>query len=113
MIYSDFAIIYKQTLKLSTDLLSRPFDDSFFQYFEIYANSMKQLIQIINNMPEKNEKVILQIKNLLDVHKKVVNKLIQDKNTISEKINKTIRKEHIRQKYYTQNIEAALLNKKI
>lgn len=113
MIQTDFAILYRQTIKLASALIERPFDDSFLENFDIYSNSMDQFIQILGNMPEKSESVKLQIKNLLDTHKKVEKKLIQGKEIISGKINRTIRKEHIRQKYFTKNIESALLNKKI
>lgn len=109
---TDFDIIFDKTYKLAETLAQTPIGENPLEKFHIFSNFLSQLIQILNSMDDKSDEVVAQIKNLLDMHKKVILRFENEKSMISDKITNRIRKEHIQQKYHAENLKSALLNKK-
>jgi len=113
MSQSDFDVLFKQSYEAAKDLITRDFDDSFLEKYQNYSFYIDQLVELLDTIPEKSEHIVSQTKNLLAEHKKVLNRLENEKTEIGKKISDKICNEHIRQKYTAKSIQSALLNKKI
>lgn len=109
---AEFDVIFKKTYQLAETLSQTPFGEDLLGQFQIYSSFISQMVQILNSIPVKTEEMETATKNLLAVHKKVIDRLTDEKSIISEKISNRIRKEHIQQKYHAENLKSALLNKK-
>lgn len=108
---NNFMQMYDNTLKKAEKVLNAPYDDKFLKLYEAYSESLKQLTQVIKTVDDK-EQVSEETKNLLDIHKKVEDKLIAEKDGLFSKIRTTICREHLQHKYYSKSLKSSLVDRK-
>ncbi|PLX71047.1 MAG: hypothetical protein C0602_03165 [Denitrovibrio sp.] len=108
---NNFIQMYDNTIKKAEIVLNAPYDDNFMKLYEAYSSSLKQLTQVMKTLDDK-QKVSEETKHILDVHKKVEDKLLAEKEGLFKKIRSTICREHIRHKYYSKSIKSSLVDRK-
>lgn len=111
MSINDFHNIYDVVMTKAEAFLSSPADSDLLKSYKIYSSSFKQITQILNSL-ENKDSIRPQIENLLTVHKKVEDRLLSEKDSVFKKIRTTLCREHLKNKYYSKNINKSLIDKK-
>lgn len=107
----NFDNLYNEVLKKAETFLSAPADEELLKKYKQYSYSIKQIVQIIDSM-EDRELVRPELDNLLSAHKKVEDRLVTERDNVFKKIRSTLCREHLKNKYYSESISRTLVDKK-
>ncbi|PLX69817.1 MAG: hypothetical protein C0603_02470 [Denitrovibrio sp.] len=107
----NFLQIYNNALKKADEFLNSEMDENFLKRYEAYSTSLEQLTQILKEIENKDE-VKSETEKILEVHKKVEDRLISEKDGLFKNIRTLICREHIQHKYYSKSIKSTLVDRK-
>jgi len=103
--------MYDNTTKKANAFLNAGPDADILKLYKHYSASLKQLTQVLKALENKDE-VKQQVEILLEIHEKVEEKLVSEKDSAYEKIRTTLCREQLRHKYHSGNIKSSLVNRK-
>lgn len=103
--------MFNNTVKKADVFLESSVQDDFLKKYDTYSSSLKQLTQVLKNIENKDE-IREQIDGMLEIHKKVEERLIKEKDCLFKDIRTAICREHLRHKYQSKSIRSTLVDRR-
>jgi len=108
---NDFIHIYDEIIKKAEEVIATDNHIDLLRTYDTYKSYLKQLTQILKDVEDKSD-IKKEINSVKEVHNKVVERLVKEKDGLFKTIRTDICREHVRKKYNAKSQKSSLINKK-